>query len=168
MNGTIRRIMTIGHYVLVLCEYVIIIFLAFLLNSVLDVPHISGLPLQVSGSIVVVFGSVLTIWSCLLQCVKGKGTTAFSEPATKLVVSGPYRIVRNPMMIGLFIFFAGFGIVCDLVAMFLILPILMIAIHLFTIYIEEPGLKRRFGREWTDYTKKVPRWLPFSGKNSLK
>jgi len=64
------------------------------------------------------------------------------------------------MMIGQFLYFAGLGFLLDLAAMFLILPILILTTHGFTVLIEEPSLKRRFGREWANYAERVPRWFP--------
>ena len=78
----------------------------------------------------------------------------------ELVTCGPYGIVRNPMMEGQFLFFSGIGFLLDLIAMFLILPILIFTIHLFTVYVEESDLKRRFGQEWESYCKNVHRWIP--------
>lgn len=68
------------------------------------------------------------------------------------------------MMFGQFLFFTGLGFLLDLVAMFLILPILILFMHLFIIFIEEPNLKSRFGQEWVDYVKIVPRWFPRIGR----
>jgi len=64
------------------------------------------------------------------------------------------------MMEGQFLFFAGIGFSLDLIAMFLIHPILIFNTHIIIVFVEEPNLKRRFGQEWTDYNKKIPRWLP--------
>ena len=36
----------------------------------------------------------------------------------------------------------------------------IVGFHLYVVYFEEPGLKKRFGQEYLDYLKKVPRWLP--------
>jgi len=52
----------------------------------------------------------------------------------------------------------------DLIAMFLILLILILFIHLFIVFIEEPNLKSRFGQEWVNYVDKVHRWFPRFGK----
>lgn len=67
------------------------------------------------------------------------------------------------MMEGQFLVFAGLGFLLDLGAMFLLLTILILAIHGFTVLVEEPNLETRFGQEWIDYTKRVPRWFPKLG-----
>jgi protein-S-isoprenylcysteine O-methyltransferase Ste14 len=64
------------------------------------------------------------------------------------------------MMHGQLLFFAGFGFLLDALAMFLLLPVVILMTHVFIVLLEEPNLKKRFGQEWMDYTKRVPRWLP--------
>lgn len=155
-----KRLGTIAHYIGVICEYLFVIFLAVWLNSVLKLPNLFNFLFKVFGLILIAFGIFLILWSSGLQFKIGQGTTGFSEPTKRLVTYGPYGHVRNPMMEGQFLFFAGFGFLLDLLAMFIILPILILAIHGFIVYIEEPNLKRRFGQDWVSYTERVARWFP--------
>ena len=160
-----KRLGTIVHYIIVVCEYIVVIFLAIWLNIVLKFPSLSSFLFKVFGSTLAAFGLFLTVWSCWLQFKIGQGTTGFSEPTKKLVTYRLYGIVRNSMMLGQFLFLAGLGFLLDLVAMFLILPILILFMHLFIIFIEEPNLKSRFGKDWENYVRKVPRWFPSLGRN---
>lgn len=64
------------------------------------------------------------------------------------------------MMEGQFLLLAGLGFILDVGAMFLLLAVLILATHGFTVLIEEPNLERRFGQEWINYIKRVPRWFP--------
>ena len=155
-----KRLGTIAHYIGVICEYVVIILLGIWLNNLLKLPSITNISLMIVGILIIILGIFLIAWSSWLQFKIGKGTTGFSEPTKELVTYGPYGIVRNPMMEGQFLFFIGIGLLLDLVAMFLILPILILAIHLFTVFIEEPNLKKRFGEKYMNYCEKVPRWFP--------
>jgi protein-S-isoprenylcysteine O-methyltransferase Ste14 len=155
-----RRLGTVAHYVGVIGEYFIVVFLSAWLNNVLNMPSLSSFTLKIVGLVLTSFGLFLIAWCCWLQFTVGQGTTGFSEPTKKLVTSGPYGIVRNPMMEGQFLVFAGLGFLLDVSAMFLILPILVLATHGFTVLVEEPNLRSRFGEEWIEYSKKVPRWFP--------
>ena len=155
---------TIAHYIGVAAEYCLVICLAAWLSHALPVPRLLGFPYRVVGLALTAVGSILIAWCCWLQFTVGQGTTGFSEPTKRLVTSGPYRLVRNPMMEGQFLFFAGLGLFLDLGAMFLLLPIIILATHAVTVFIEEPKLESRFGQEWVDYPSRVPRWLPRLGK----
>ena len=90
----------------------------------------------------------------------GRGTLAPWDPTSTLVVEGPYRHVRNPMISGvLFLLLAEaallgsvpllvwFGAVAGVNAVYMPL-------------VEEPGLVRRYGVEYERYRAAVPRWLP--------
>jgi len=155
-----KRLGTILHYIGVTFEYIIIILIAYWLNYLLELPHFSNLFFKIFSFFLIAFGGFLIVWSTWLQFKIGKGTSSFSEPTKKLVTCGPYGIVRNPMMEGQYLFFAGIGFILNLLAMYLILPILILSMHIFIVFVEEPNLKKRFGQEWIEYTKNVPRWLP--------
>ena len=163
-----KRLGTIAHYIGVVGEYLLVIFLGVWLNDVLKLPSLFNFPFRAFGFILIAFGVFLISWCCWLQFKIGQGTTGFSEPTQKLVTSGPYGIVRNPMMYGQFLVFAGFGFLLDIGAIFLLVLIVILATHGFIVFIEEPNLKRRFGQEWVDYTKRVHRWFPRLSKKDNK
>ncbi len=154
-----KRLGTILYYTGVISEYFIVILIAIWLNNFLKVPSLFNLVIKTIGFILALFGVILICWSSWLQFTVGRGTTGVFETTQELVTTGPYAIIRNPMMVGQFLVFAGLGFYLDLGIMFLILPLLILGTHLFTVYIEEPNLKRRFDQKWIDYTKIVPRWL---------
>src|SRR4051812_17468743 len=63
------------------------------------------------GWIVVAVGAVVGV-PCIWQFAwRGFGTPAPWDPPRKLVISGPYRYVRNPMYVGMGIAIAGFAVV---------------------------------------------------------
>ena len=106
-------------------------------------------------------GLVLAI-SCvrLFATLGGGGTPAPWDPIGNLIIIGPYRYVRNPMLSGVIIMLFSEAL------FFRSLPFLFYAI-LFTVInmvyfplIEEPGLIKRYGNTYKDYMKNVPRWIP--------
>jgi len=114
------------------------------------------------GILALITGLTLMWHTISLFQKKGKGTLAPWTPTQKLVVEGPYRYVRNPMIS---------GVLCILFAESWLLKSAFIfawALFFFTInYIyfivkEEPDLVRRFGADYEAYRKNVPRWIPRS------
>lgn len=105
-------------------------------------------------------GLIVFIWCVVLFARVGRGTLAPWDPTQRLVMAGPYRYVRNPMIS---------SVAAMLVAEALYFGSLLLAgwsllfvviNHLYFIGVEEPGLVRRFGRQYVDYANRVPRWVP--------
>ncbi|HXZ78459.1 MAG TPA: isoprenylcysteine carboxylmethyltransferase family protein [Terriglobales bacterium] len=101
-----------------------------------------------------------------LRCVfafawEGLGTPAPVDAPRKLVVTGWYRYVRNPMYWGAFLILLGewalFGTGWSTV---LYLAGFLSAVLLFVVFYEEPALQRKFGSEYEEYRRNVPRWIP--------
>ncbi len=90
----------------------------------------------------------------------GRGTLAPWSPTRRLVAAGMYAYVRNPMILGVITVLIGESIAL------LSLPILVWAVLVFVIntvyfvFSEEPGLEKRFGDEYREYKRNVPRWIP--------
>jgi protein-S-isoprenylcysteine O-methyltransferase Ste14 len=112
------------------------------------------------GALLIAAGVALVVWTVRLFVTVGRGTLAPWDPTSELVVLGPYRLVRNPMitgvatiLAGLALFFRSWGIALEF-AIFLVVNAIYFPL------VEEPGLRRRFGAEYEKYCARVPRWLP--------
>ena len=119
----------------------------------------SGLPLIV-GLVIVAIGLFIIAQTIVTFIRIGNGTLAPWSPTRRLIVGGMYAYVRNPMILGVITVLVGESLV--LVS----LPILIWAIFVFVIntvyfiFSEEPGLEKRFGDEYREYKRNVPRWIP--------
>ena len=116
--------------------------------------------LAIPGAVLVGAGFALWVWTVRLLARIGKGTLAPWDPTERLVVAGPYRYVRNPMitavltvLIGEALLFGSWAIAVWAAAFFA-LNWPWFVLH------EEPRLERRFGDEYRAYKRAVPRWLP--------
>jgi protein-S-isoprenylcysteine O-methyltransferase Ste14 len=114
-----------------------------------------------TGLLFAAVGLTLMFWTMRLFAVAGGGgTPAPWDPIENFIVLGPYRYVRNPMLMGVNLVLVGEAILLQSI------PILiwMIAfVFLNTIYFvlsEEPQLEKRFGEAYREYKRKVPRWIP--------
>jgi protein-S-isoprenylcysteine O-methyltransferase Ste14 len=109
---------------------------------------------------------VLFLSGCvLLWCVRdfytiGKGTLAPWDPPKRLVVVGLYRVVRNPMYIGVLGLVAGWSLIEGSPVLGIYTMMLAVAFHLRVVFYEEPRLARQFGSDWLRYQTSVRRWLP--------
>ena len=113
-----------------------------------------------AGAAVICAGLVLVGWTVGLFATVGRGTLAPWDPPRHLVVDGPYRHGRNPMISGILFILAGETV------MFMSAGLLIWATAFFTVsalfipFFEEPALERRFGDQYTEYKRNVPRWIP--------
>lgn len=121
-------------------------------------------PLELAGPIVGGLGGLLALWCILTFALVGKGTPAPFDPPRRLVVSGPYRYVRNPMYLGAALALAGAALYYRSAALFGYAVIFLLATHVFVVLYEEPTLARLFGEPYLRYRSTVPRWLPRLGR----
>jgi protein-S-isoprenylcysteine O-methyltransferase Ste14 len=92
----------------------------------------------------------------------GRGTPAPFIPPQRLVVTGFYRYVRNPMYVGFAVGWIGLWIVfghATAVAIF-VAAIVALAVILFVMFYEEPTLRGKFGDAYEEYCRNVRRWWP--------
>jgi len=78
---------------------------------------------------------------------------------TKLIKTGIYGIIRNPIVLGLFLY--GFGILLlnpNLLS--LLMMIFLVYGYNYKVDTEANKLEIMFGDEWNDYCKKVGEYLP--------
>lgn len=119
-----------------------------------------GWALVLVGAVLVTAGVALVAWTATLFARVGRGTIAPWDPTSRLVVLGPYRHVRNPMISGVLAILLGEA------AIFASVPLLLWFAGVFAVnalylpLVEEPGLRKRFGADYDAYRAGVPRWLP--------
>lgn len=101
----------------------------------------------------------------LLRCIwefasRGRGTLAPVDPPTRLVVSGLYRYVRNPMYVCVVTILAGEALLWRSAALAIWAGAFLAVTHAFIVMHEEPALRRTFGASYAAYTRSVSRWIP--------
>ena len=123
-----------------------------------------GLPWD---AVVVLAGSVMIgnglyyLAMCIWLFINvGKGTLAPWSPTKKLVIFGPYRNVRNPMISSVLLTLLGESIAFGSFGIFIWFLLFFGINHMYFVLSEEPGLVKRFGEEYLVYKRNVPRWIP--------
>ena len=102
-----------------------------------------------------------------LRCIwdfgwTGHGTPAPMVPPQRLVVAEFYRYARNPMYVGFFIGWLGLWVIfgrANQTALTVAL-VAVVAVALFVRFYEEPTLRKKFGADYEEYCRNVPRWIP--------
>ncbi len=107
-----------------------------------------------------VIGFYLAVVTTFLFFKVGKGTPAPWDPPKNFVVEGPYRYVRNPMILGMYCILLGEAVLFWSLSLFFWVFIFFIANAVYIPSVEEKALLRRFGNDYTVYMNHVRRWIP--------
>jgi len=112
------------------------------------------------GFVLVVLGlGVLCLMISMFVRV-GHGTLAPWSPTRRLVVSGAYAYVRNPMITGVLTALLGESLIFQSTRIFTWFVLFFVINNIYFSISEEPGLIARFGDEYLKYKRNVPRWIP--------
>jgi protein-S-isoprenylcysteine O-methyltransferase Ste14 len=117
-------------------------------------------PLRILGVVLIAAGLAL-----LLECfgrfaLLGRGTPAPLAPPERLVVTGPYRRVRNPMYVAVVAMILGQAALLADLRLVGYAALVWTAFHVFVLAYEEPTLRRSFPADYAAFFAAVPRWIP--------
>ncbi len=106
------------------------------------------------------FGAGLFLLGFLLRIAARGYKAEMSLESKRLVISGPYRLIRNPMYLGTLLI--GLGIILALFAWWINFIFLAVFLWIYMPQIrhEEQILSQRFGQDYQAYCKKTPRLFP--------
>ena len=116
--------------------------------------------LQVMAILIAGLGTCMIIWVSTAFVRQGKGTPIPIDPPTRFVVTGLYRYVRNPMYVGAVLIVLAEAVYFQYAWLVLYAIGLWAVLHIALVIFEEPQLKKRFGSDYEQYLKTVPRWIP--------
>jgi protein-S-isoprenylcysteine O-methyltransferase Ste14 len=116
--------------------------------------------MRVLGGLVIAAAVPVVLESFARFALQGGGTPAPVFPTQRLVVSGFYRYVRNPMYVAVVSIVLGQALLFGDVRVLAYGVVAWLATHLFVVGYEEPTLRRTFGAEYEEYCAHVPRWVP--------
>src|SRR5262245_20958143 len=114
----------------------------------------------VAGGVLIVAGCAILAWTVSLFVRIGRGTLAPWDPTRKLVILGPYAHVRNPMISGVLAVIVGEALAFGDWRLWAWAGLFLSINHVYFVLSEERGLAKRFGAEYDDYKRHVPRWIP--------
>jgi protein-S-isoprenylcysteine O-methyltransferase Ste14 len=139
----------------------VLVIVSLAVDSWLGLPPLLPVSLHIIFALpLLAFGLFSISWS-ILHFLKVRGTPVPFNPPPKLVATGPYAVVRNPMLSGIFILFFGLGLLLRSISLFFIVTPLFILLNVLELKgVEEPELKRRLGKAYLEYKKRVPMFFP--------
>lgn len=161
-SGRIRTLLTPIGVLLFFLLMVAFIAVSLQVDKFFQLPKLPLASFNITISVpILAIGLFLTLWS-ILHFIKVKGTPVPFNPPPELVTTGPYAYARNPMLTGVFILLFGFGVLFRSISLVFIFTPLFILLNVLELRaIEEPELEKRLGKEYLEYKKRVPMFIPW-------
>ncbi len=103
--------------------------------------------------------SFFFLFTSLRKFLLSKNTLILIKPASSLQTNGIYNISRNPMYVSLALIYLGLTCLIGNWWNIILFPLLFLIIQEYIIKSEEKYLERAFGIEYTDYKRRVRRWI---------
>src|SRR5262245_57730410 len=110
-----------------------------------------------AGVLLTGLGLAVLLESFARFALQGIGTPAPVLPTRRLVVTGSYRHVRNPMYLAVTAIIMGEGLMLGHVSLLIYAVCIWVAFHIFVLTYEEPTLRRTFPEDYEAFFRNVPR-----------
>jgi protein-S-isoprenylcysteine O-methyltransferase Ste14 len=111
-----------------------------------------------AGIALFVAGALLSGWAWTIFHLKGTTKTP-GDASTTLVTSGPYKVTRNPMYVGLTLAYIGAAGAGAQLLPLATLILVLAYVNWVVIPVEENRLREVFGPAYDTYRMRVRRWL---------
>jgi protein-S-isoprenylcysteine O-methyltransferase Ste14 len=163
----------VGGLLVILIVPSVIYFVTILLDNIYKIHIIQNHILQwIFVLFLLIIGFLFGISSIIYQNVIGKGgpveiANIEISPKTKnLVISGPYRYTRNPMLFGTFLIYFSFALIINSITAVFIVILFIIFMLTVVVKKEEERLLKDFGNQYEQYLKKTSMIIPWFPKKN--
>ena len=123
-------------------------------------PSVRSLLWIVIGSPFLVLGFLLAVWAGFMLIQRGRGTPLPLDPPQRLVITGPYRYVRNPQAIAMVLMVIGEILLIQSAWLWVLLPLTVLYLEGLVGPIETRQMMADFGDDYRDYAERVRKWIP--------
>lgn len=131
------------------------------LGTKLGIPLLQfGITNFLIGALFILVGFIYAAWSILSQVVLASGTPVPVMPTQKLLVVGPFKQCRNPMVFGTLMAYLGCSILTGSLLSAAAVILFAVLLVIYIKRIEEKELEERFGQEYLDYKRRTPFIIP--------
>lgn len=115
---------------------------------------------RIIGIVLIVVGVPGLLDSIARFALQGLGTPAPIAPTHRLVATGLYGYVRNPMYVAVVAIIFGQAVLFGDWRLLFYGALCWLASHIFVVAYEEPTLRRTYAAEYETYRANIPRWIP--------
>ena len=115
---------------------------------------------QAVGVMLIAAGALVLLDCFVRFAFQGVGTPAPVFPTRRLVITGLYRYVRNPMYVAVVAVILGQSLLLGNARVLGYGAVVWLGFHLLVLVYEEPTLRAKYGAEYQQFCSAVPRWIP--------
>ncbi|MCW8804115.1 MAG: isoprenylcysteine carboxylmethyltransferase family protein, partial [Ignavibacteriaceae bacterium] len=138
--------------------FAVCLIITVLLHYFLPIKQIINYPFNLLGFLFFLIGGVLNIWTDQLF-KKNETTVKPDEKPSAFIQTGPFKISRNPMYLGMAILLIGIGFILGSITSFAGFVLFIITMEIAFIPQEDMNLQEKFGDEYLAYKKRIRRWI---------
>lgn len=147
------------HYILV-HSYLIFLFtiiLGVIFDTFLKDKIFSNDVYKYIGFIMLFVSSIIILWAQVTS--HNYKSKSLSTKVSSHFERGPYKYLRNPTHLSVFILALGFGLIINSFFSIVFTIIAYIVTKIFFLKKEEQILEHKYGDTYTEYKKKVKNWI---------
>ena len=117
--------------------------------------------------ILLITGLIFGIWSLIIQNTIGEGgpveigNIEISPKTKNLIVSGPYKNTRNPMLFGTFLIYLALALFINSVTSVVLVSAIFVFMLTVVVKMEEKRLLKDFGTQYEEYRNRVSIFIPW-------
>ena len=138
--------------------FIVLLFLSIGLHFLFPVMRLISLPYNYLGILIIIFGIILNLWTDSLF-KKRQTTVKPHEMPNFFISSGPFRISRHPMYLGMALILFGVAVFLGSLITFVFPMMFVIIMEKLFIPIEEKNLEKKFGNKYIAYKERVRKWI---------
>ncbi len=164
--------MTLGYIVGGLLVMVFVPSIIYIITSLFDkVYRIEVIQNMIIRWIIIIvllaMGLIYGIWSVVIQNTIGQGgplevgNIEISPKTKNLVVSGPYKYTRNPMLFGTLLIYLAFALFINSITSIVLVSGIFVFMLTVVVKMEEKRLIKDFGNQFEEYQKTVSMFIPW-------
>lgn len=138
--------------------FIILLLLSIVFHFVFPIFKFIFFPYIYLGIVLIIFGIIINLWTDSLFKKKQTRVKPHEIP-NFFIANGPFKLSRNPMYLGMLSILLGTAIFLGSLSPFIFSIIFIIIMEKSFIPMEEKNLEKKFSNKYTDYKKRVRRWI---------
>ena len=138
--------------------FCVLLILLILMHFIVQSHWLFKSPYRFIGVFLILFGILINLWTDRLF-KKLNTTVKPHQTPTAFITSGPFKISRHPMYLGMVSILLGLSVVCGTVLTLIFPLVFIVLMEILFIGVEENNMKKQFGDKYIQYKRKTRRWI---------